>query len=149
MQPSHSDQFDIIIEQLVNLNIEKSKVIEELEALNIEEDALLDKLKEQRAFSRRQAKRATGTHTSRENTDTTDKSHSVRTPVAKPTKSKPSFAENISDELTVGNTVRITNRYKGQKGVIGTVVKITAKTVRVKTETHGTLSKLIRNVRKI
>ena len=45
MQTSHTDQFDNIIEQLVNLNIEKAKVIEELEALNIEEDALLDKLK--------------------------------------------------------------------------------------------------------
>ena len=60
MQSSHTDQFDIIIEQLVNLNIEKAKAIEELEALNIEEDALLNKLRDQRAFSHRQAKRATG-----------------------------------------------------------------------------------------
>ena len=146
MQTSHTDQFDNIIEQLVNLNIEKAKVIEELEALNIEEDALLDKLKEQRAYSRRQAKIATGTQTSRENS--TNKSHSVRTPATE-SKSKPNFAENISDELTVGNTVEIINRYRGQKGVIGTVVKITAKTVRIETKRHGTLSRRIRNVRKI
>ena len=147
MQPSHTDQFDNIIEQLVNLNIEKAKVIEELEALNIEEDALLDKLKEQRAYSRRQAKIATGTQTSRKNS--ANESYSVRTPATESTKSKPNFAENISDELTVGNTVEIINRYRGQKGVIGTVVKITAKTVRIETKRHGTLSKRIRNVRKI
>ena len=149
MQSSHTDQFDIIIEQLVNLNIEKAKAIEELEALNIEEDALLDKLRVQRAFSHRQAIRATGTRTSREN-PCKNESHSVRTPAAKSTKSKPNFAKNISDELTVGNTVEIINRYRGQKGVIGTVIKITAKTVCIiKTKKYGTLSKRIRNVRKI
>ena len=67
MQSWHTDQFDIIIEELVNLNIEKVKAIEELEGLKIEEDALLNKLRHQRAFSYRQAKRATGTRTSREN----------------------------------------------------------------------------------
>ena len=145
MQSSHTDQLDIIIEQLVNLNIEKAKVIEELEALNIEEDALL---REQRAFSRRNAKRATDTRTSRENPNKNE-SHSVRIPTAKWTKSKPNFAEKILDELTVGNTVEITNRYRGQKGVIGTVIKVTAKTVQIEMKNHGTLSKRIRNVRKI
>ena len=148
MQSSHTDQLDIIIEQLVNLNIEKAKVIKELEALNIEEDALLDRLREQRVFSRRHAKRATDTRTSRENPNKNE-SHSVRTPTAKSTKTKPNFAEKISDELTVGNTVEIINRYRGQKGVIGTVIKVTAKTVQIETKNHGTLSKQIRNVRKI
>ena len=147
MQPSHTDQFDNIIKQLVNLNIKKAKAIEELEALNIEEDALLNKLKEQRAFSRRQAKIATGTQTSRKNS--TNKSSSVHTPATESTKSKPKFAENILDKLTVGNTVEIINRYRGLKGVRGTVIKVTSKTVCIKTKRHGTLNKRINNVRRI
>ena len=50
MQPSHTDQFDNIIEQLVNLNIEKAKAIEELEALNIEEDPYSINLKSREHF---------------------------------------------------------------------------------------------------
>ena len=133
MQSSHTDQFDSIIEQLVNLlNIEKAKAIKELKALNIEENSILDKLKEQRTFSCRQAKKATGTQASRK--DSENKSSSACTPATEPSKSKPNFAENILNEFTVGDTAEIFNRYRGLKGVKGTIVKAAKKTVRIEIE---------------
>ena len=60
-----------------------------------------------------------------------------------------SSSKQLSNPFSINDVVRITNNYKGLKGTIGRVIKVTAKQVEIEIDSGATFKKSVTTVEKI